>query len=77
MKPNLTNFHNYQSGQAAAIEEMKDPHFDLWAAITSFDNDPADSAFQYGFLNKLNSAWDRKLEAEEADLQYALHRGGM
>jgi len=70
------NLNDFEAGCKAATEEMRDPHFNMWIAITSFDNDPADSAFQHGFLNKLKSAWNRKLEAEEADLQYALSRGG-
>ena len=53
LQQDLTNFHKYKSGQAAATEEMKHPDFDLFAAIKSFEDDPADSSFQHGFLNAL------------------------
>ena len=53
LKPDVTNFNRYQRGREAASEEMDHPDFDLSAAIASFEDDPADSAFQHGYLRQL------------------------
>tara|TARA_B110000902_G_scaffold262883_1_gene340740 strand:+ start:1794 stop:1955 length:162 start_codon:yes stop_codon:yes gene_type:complete len=44
---------DFQLGIEAAQEEMRHPDFDLLAEICSFDGDPADSAFQRGYLHML------------------------
>jgi hypothetical protein len=53
LKPDVTNFNRYQRGREAASKEMDRPDFDLSAAIASFEDDPADSAFQHGYLRQL------------------------
>ena len=53
LKPDVTNFNHYQRGREVASEEMNHPDFDLDAAIASFEGDPADSAFQHGYLREL------------------------
>ena len=53
LKPDVTNFNRYQRGREAASKEMDHPDFDLDAAIASFEGDPADSAFQHGYLRQL------------------------
>lgn len=47
---------DFQLGIDAARDEMRHPDFDLLAAICSFDGDPADSAFQRGYLHMLLAA---------------------
>ena len=48
------NSKEYQAGRAAASKEMlKDEDFDVFAALQSFERDPADSPFQLGYLREL------------------------
>ena len=63
MSLNLTNYKNYESGRAHAKQDALEADFDLMEAIASFASDPADSAFQHGYL--------RGLKEFEGAAQYA------
>jgi hypothetical protein len=52
-KPDVINYNRYQRGRETASKEMQHADFDVNAAIASFENDPADSAFQHGYLRQL------------------------
>lgn len=47
------NFKEYQAGRAAAFKEMAKNDFDVFAALQSFERDPADTPFQLGYLREL------------------------
>ena len=53
MKLDLTNYKNYETGRVHAKQDALDAAFDILEAIASFDADPADSAFQHGYLRGL------------------------
>jgi hypothetical protein len=56
MKLDLTNYKDYEKGRVHAKQDLLDADFDLSEAIASFDNDPADSPFQHGYLRGLKEA---------------------
>ena len=47
------NFKEYQAGRAAAFKEMAKNDLDVFAALQSFERDPADTPFQLGYLREL------------------------
>ena len=47
------NFKEYQAGRVAAFKEMAQNDFDVVAALTLFERDPADTPFQLGYLREL------------------------
>ncbi len=47
------NFKEYQAGRVAAFKEMAKNDFDVFAALKSFESDPADTPFQLGYLREL------------------------
>ncbi len=47
------NFKEYQAGRVAAFKEMAKNDFDVFAALQSFERDPADTPFQLGYLREL------------------------
>ncbi len=47
------NFKEYQAGRVAAFKEMAKNDFDVFAALKSFERDPADTPFQLGYLREL------------------------
>tara|TARA_R100000951_G_scaffold111791_1_gene111234 strand:+ start:582 stop:764 length:183 start_codon:yes stop_codon:yes gene_type:complete len=49
----LTNYENYEKGRVRAKQDVLCPDFDVSEAIASFDNDPADSPFERGYLRGL------------------------
>ena len=53
MKLDLTNYKDYEKGRVHAKQDLLDADFDLSEAIASFDNDPADSPFEHGYLRGL------------------------
>ena len=55
--------NHFQLGIDAAEAEMRQPDFDLIAAICSFDGDPCDTSFQCGYLYALVSANEEEVTA--------------
>ena len=47
---------DYQAGREAASADMLVEGFDLHTALRSFENDPADSPYQEGYLRELEEA---------------------
>ena len=45
--------HAYHRGREVAENQANEPYFDVDVAISSFDYDPPDSAFQRGYLRGL------------------------
>jgi|5_EtaG_2_1085323.scaffolds.fasta_scaffold00374_2 hypothetical protein len=49
----LTNYENYEEGRVRAKQDDLCPDFDVSEAIASFDDNPADGAFELGYLRGL------------------------
>ncbi len=49
----IDNLHAYHRGREVAENQVDEPDFDVDVAISSFDYDPPDSAFQRGYLRGL------------------------
>ena len=47
---------DYQAGREAASADMLVEGFDLHTALRSFEDDPADSPYQEGYLRELEEA---------------------
>ena len=47
---------DYQAGREAASADMLVEGFDIHTALRSFENDPADSPYQEGYLRELEEA---------------------
>jgi len=56
MQSDLYNFKQYQAGREAASADMLVEGFDILKALKSFEEDPADSPYQLGYLRELEEA---------------------
>lgn len=62
---------DFYKGKEAAERDVDLPDFDVDAAIASFDRDPADNAFQRGYLHGLIKSG----YAEEKPMRFKMSHG--